>query len=302
MTLRTAALIAGAIGVLLLAFGLIADAVKPAATASPTASLDTPVVVYTPDIVALAPEGSIAVAGTGEIKAYTARPVDADAWIASVPATRVTAIVDWDTLATTAVGLRPSPSPAASASPSAQGSPGASASTAPSASASASPSASPSAAPVEPLLDVWRDSTSARASYTVAVASIPTGLTLVIESADGTNLTATSMEISRIINDTWISNVTWWGIALTAIGLVALVALVIDIRPVQSKGESWLAQRSRIGKGLGAASPGSRRARRAEGVAMPEASLDNADDDPPPPHADSGDEPANRDATREDER
>jgi len=79
--------------------------------------------------------------------------------------------------------------------------------------------------------------------------------------------------MSRTIDDDWISQVLWWGAALAAIGLIALIALFVDVRPAQSKGEEWLAGRTAVGHGRDEAAPGSRRARRQSGSAMPVATI-----------------------------
>ena len=77
----------------------------------------------------------------------------------------------------------------------------------------------------------------------------------------------------RIIDDEWISQVLWWGVALSIVGLIALIARFIDVRPAQTKGEEWLAHRSGIGSGKEDARPGSRRHRRSLGAAMPVATI-----------------------------
>lgn len=260
MSLRTTGLIAGVIGVILLIVGFIANSVRPPEAVVAHAEIDTPVVVYDPDFVTIAPDGQISVEGSGEIVAYTARPVDADAWLGEASYSLVTGLPDWEILSTRSVErVVASPSPSPSPSPS----------------ASASPSAA--AAPVEGFIaadgrssDLWRDIWTGTDRVDIPVASIPAGLTLVVMSADNSALTGTELSLTRTINDDWIAPLLWWGAALVLAGLIALVLLFIDLRPAQSRGESWMAAR-KAGAG---SKPGSRRSRRAEGATIPQASLD----------------------------
>lgn len=106
-------------------------------------------------------------------------------------------------------------------------------------------------------------------TYTVKTADVPPGLTLVVEASDGADISSASLAMPRTIDDDWINQVLWWGIGLTFVGLIALIALFIDVRPAQTKGEEWLAQRSAVGSGKQAPKPGSRRARREAGHTMP---------------------------------
>ena len=99
------------------------------------------------------------------------------------------------------------------------------------------------------------------------------GLTLVVESLGSTDVTSASLTMPRVIDDEWIDQVLWWGVALSIVGLIALIARFIDVRPAQTKGEEWLAQRSGIGSGKQDARPGSRRHRRSLGAAMPVATI-----------------------------
>ena len=295
MTLRTAALIAGALGVVLLAVGLISQAIKPAAEASPSAALTTTVAVFPPQVLALAPAGTVTVSGEGTLVAHLARTVDADAWLASREVSAdteiadwetVTGFADWDHLAVTVdrprVATTPSPSPSVSpsTSPSTNASPSPSAS--PSTSATPAPSASPSVTPTAGLAsagsqDTWRATEAANGTYSVDVSTLPAGLTLVVDSPSGVALTRAQITVSRVIDDAWITQLVWWGVGLTAVGLIALVLLFIDMRPVQSRGESWMAYRSGIGSGKREPRPGSRRARRQAGASMPVADLDQGE-------------------------
>lgn len=253
MTLRTTALIAGALGLLLFIGGLIADAVRPSEVGEPRASLDTSVVVFEPDILALSPEAILAVEGSGEIAAYIARPVDADAWLASRDVTFVTGVPVWEELAVET--QEPAPVEA-SASPSP--SPSASAAASPAASPSASASPSPEA--VAQVADIWRQTFTASGTFELPVAQVPVGNTLVVESVDGSPLSAAQLTIPRAIDDAWVTPLTWWGAVLAVIGIIALGSLLFDIRAARGRGESWAASR----RASGPARTGGRRHRREE--------------------------------------
>lgn len=282
MTLRTAGLIAGVLGLILLAVGFVANMVKPGDSATPTAQVGAAVVVIPPEVLALSPDAVLTVSGSGQLAAHTARTQDVPAWTASRTSVTITGISDWDTLSVKAgepaASVSPSPSPSASGSTSPSASAKASVSPSASASGSASPSpaasAQPSASPT-PLgsQDIWRDTAQQANTYTVNTADVPVGLALVVESLGGTDVTAASMTLPRVIDDEWISQVLWWGVALSVVGLIALIARFIDVRPAQTKGEEWLAYRSGIGSGKDEAKPGSRRHRRSQGATMPVATL-----------------------------
>lgn len=283
MTLRTAGLIAGVLGVILVAIALVAQWVKPAAEAAPSAQFSTSVVVVTPAVLALSPDAVVTIGGSGALAAHTARADDVDAWTTGRGSVTVTGLKDWDHLAVTTAqeptpGVSPSPSasPSASSSPSASPAKATSPSASPSASGSASPSASPAPSPsASPLgsQDIWRDTAQQDETYSIAAADVPVGLTLVVEALDGGDIGSASLSMPRTIDDDWMTQVLWWGIGLSALGLIALIALFVDVRPAQSKGEEWLAGRAAIGSGKEDPKPGSRRARRAAGAAMPVATI-----------------------------
>lgn len=276
MTLRTAGLIAGVLGVILLVVGFVANQVKPAAIGSPSASLDATVLVVPPEVLAISPDAVLTVSTNGAYATHTARGQDVDAWTEGRGAITLSGIDDWDHLSyesaplATSPSASPSPSTSASASASASSSP--SASPSPSSSASASPTASPSPS-VGPTpmgsQDIWRETAQSDATYTIDTATVPAGLTLVVEGLGDTKVTKASITIPRTIDDDWITQILWWGAGLAALGLIALIALFIDVRPAQTKGEEWLAYRSGIGSGKEEAKPGSRRARRQAGAAIP---------------------------------
>ncbi|WP_430868621.1 hypothetical protein [Demequina aurantiaca] len=284
MSLRTTGLIAGVIGVILLIVGFVADSVRPPEDVVAHADVDTAVVVYQPDFLTISPEGDLSVQGEGGIVAYTARPVDAEAWLATVDYTEVTSLPDWQVLGTRDVTVpAPTPSPAPSGSASASASPSPSETAEPSASPSPSVSPSPVAVPTEtdPFVsaegrttDIWREGFTGTDTLSIAIASVPAGQTLVVMSTDGAALTGTDVSLTRVVNDDWITPLLWWGAILVLAGLVALVVLFIDLRPAQSRGESWMASRKSGNKDD--AESGSRRSRRAAGAVIPTASLDDA--------------------------
>ncbi|MFO7244441.1 MAG: hypothetical protein DIU73_006115, partial [Actinomycetes bacterium] len=63
MTLRTSALVAGVLGLVLLVVGLIADSRRPDADVVASHRIDTPVAVLAPEIVGYEPLRRIAVEG-----------------------------------------------------------------------------------------------------------------------------------------------------------------------------------------------------------------------------------------------
>ena len=280
MTLRTAGLIAGVIGVILLLVAGVAQLVKPAPEANPTTNVSATVVVVPPEVIALSPDGDFTFTGTGTMASHTARTQDVSAWTASRTFVTVTGLTDWEILSTTTVEPSPSPSPSASGSPSPSASPtkapaktpapSPSASASPSGTASGSPSPTPTVAPT-PLgsQDIWRETESKSATFKVAAASVPVGLSLVVESLGDGTVDSVSLHLPRTVDDAWISQVMWWGIGLALLGLIALIALFIDVRPAQSKGEEWLASRAAVGSGKKEPKPGSRREKRAAGAAIP---------------------------------
>ncbi|WP_152650489.1 hypothetical protein [Demequina aurantiaca] len=299
MSLRTTGLIAGVIGVILLIVGFVADSVRPPEDVVAHADVSTSVVVVQSDFLTISPEGTLSIEGDGDIVAYTARPADAEAWLAEVDYTEVNSLPDWEALGTRDVAVpspTPSPEPSSSASASASAaaeddakeespSPSPSPEEKESSSASPSPSASPEPAIVpteaDPFIategrstDLWRNSFIATNRLDIAVDSVPTGLTLVVMTEDGSALTGTDLSLTRVVNDDWITPLLWWGAVLVVVGLIALVVLFIDLRPAQARGESWMASRSADKKGI--EKDGSRRSRRAAGAAIPQASLDDA--------------------------
>ncbi|MDN4474823.1 hypothetical protein QQX09_03015 [Demequina sp. SYSU T00192] len=298
MTLRTTALIAGALGLLLLIGGLIADAMRPASFGTPSAAVDTPVLLIGPAMVAMAPGGSITVEADGELVVYAGRTEDAEDWAATRDATVLTGVPTWEELSTEpfvadeAATAEPSASPDASASatdePSAEAS--ASASTEPEASASASPEPSASAEEA-PIADIWRASWDGDGSLTLDVDDLSEsylGLTLVVEAADGGSLTEVTMTIDRVVNDGWVTPLKWWGGALAVAGLIALVSLLVDHRNAGSKVETAVAGR----KATPPATPGGRRERRETATATGGIPVVDAEADPTTGEVPRTDEPS----------
>lgn len=269
MSLRTTALVAGVIGVLLLVTGLVADAQRPPREVTPDAAVNTAVVVYEPAMLAFAGDNRIGVSGDGPILGLTARPADAEAWLADHTVTYVTEMLDWETLATTsAEPVAPSPSASPSASPSDEPSPS------PSASDGADEEeAEPVDIVAETSQDHWRDEFRGTDRLSIKASDVVPGEVLVIVSTEDTPLTATDLTQTRDVQDGWITPLIWWGAFLTLVGVVALVLRFIDFRPAQAKGEEWINKRQRVSDGDEPA-PGSRRARREAGEHLPEASLD----------------------------
>lgn len=290
MTLRTTAIIAGALGLLMLITGWVSGALRAdrdvVATASPNASI----VVVGPDVLALAGLERIVVTGEGDLEAHTTRPADLEVWLESRDAIAMTGFETWEELGTVdAAALDLSPAPA-SASPSASASatPSASASPAASASASASPSATaqPTASPApsegategeQPVVvnygagDIWRESYAGVDRLAVTGTKIAVGEALVLFTADGSELTSVEFYAERNVNDAWIAPLTWIGAALAALGVFAFLSGVIDTRPVQERFERFM--RSRRGLSDSGPRPGSRRERRIAGATLPEVSI-----------------------------
>jgi hypothetical protein len=121
--------------------------------------------------------------------------------------------------------------------------------------------------------DIWRTTNQEADTYTVKTAEVPVGLTLVVESLGGQGIDTAALTMQRAVDDKWIGQVLWWGVVLSIIGLIALIARFVDVRPAQTRGEEWLAQRSGVGAGKQEAKPGSRRHRRSQGATMPVAEI-----------------------------
>lgn len=287
MTLRTTAIIAGVLGLVMFLTGVIASAVRDEREVVTQQSLDTPVVVLGPEVLALPGIERIAINGSGALDANTARPVDAEAWLKRHSATHVLGYVDWDELATrtgtriTTPSVSPSPSPSPSADAEA-----ADAATADDAAATAStddaasPSPAPSAETVEETYDygsndLWRHSWRGESRVVVTGSTIAAGETLVVFDETGDNLESVEFYAVRDVNDEWISPMMWVGGALALLGVVAALSGLIDIRPVQARIETW--QRKRSGVAATPPRPGSRRERRLAGSTLPEVLLDDTD-------------------------
>ncbi|MDN4471783.1 hypothetical protein [Demequina zhanjiangensis] len=267
MRLRTTALIAGLFGVIALIVGLVAQQQRPETTVTVGAPVGTAAVIVPADMLAFAgTDGRYAVDGAGTLLAFSALPGDLEAWASSREVTYVTGMPTWESLTTTVQEPEPDPSASPSASPEEESSP------------SPSPSVSADAGPqFESLLagsaDLWRQSWTGTDRLSVGGANVEPGLELMLTSEDGSPLTGVDLTLSRDVNDAWVAPLIVWGGILTAIGVIALVLLLIDVRPVQARAEEWMAHRQRIGTGDAGPKPGSRRARRLEGAAVPEAEL-----------------------------
>ena len=277
MTLRTTAIIAGALGLLMLIAGLIAQAVRPEHAVVTQATLGTPVVVLGPEVLALEELQRLAVTADGGIEAHSARPVDAEAWLGEHSATFITGYASWDELTTrTASRIVPeSPSPSPSASPPAE--------------VAATPGPSPSPSPdavaddaEEEVFDygspdVWRQNWAGEGRVSVAMSAISPGEYFVVHSVDSSDLGVLEISAERQVNDAWISPLMWIGTALAVLGVLAVLSGIIDVRPLQERVESWTTKRSRIAAGE-EARPGSRRERRLAGSTLPEVDLEEKGD------------------------
>ena len=272
MTLRTTAIIAGVLGLVMFLTGAIASAVRDEREVVTQQSLDTPVVVLGPEVLALPGIERIAINGTGALDANTARPVDAEAWLKRYSATYVLGYVDWDELATrtgtriTTPSVVPSPSPAADADTADE-------TTSPSPSPSPAPGAQDTETPYDyGSNDVWRHSWRGESRVVVTGATIAQGETLVVLDESGDNLESVEFYAVRDVNDEWISPMMWVGGALALLGVVAALSGLFDIRPIQARIETW--QRKRSGVAATPPRPGSRRERRLAGSTLPEVLLD----------------------------
>lgn len=271
MTARTSALFAGLLGVILLAVGLIADAQRPETTVQATVTPDAAIVAIPADILALEGAERLAFEAEGAIAAHTVRPVDADAWLARRTVVYVTGLPTWEELSTRkAEFITPAPSPSPSPSPS----------PAPDGEAAAETTEPEQAAEsaddvVVTSEDHWRHTYKGQGRLSVSIASIGAGHDLVIESLDGSPLTLVELTLEREVNDGWITPLIWWATALTIAGAIALFFTLVDTRPLQRKVEEWIVSRGKRGA-ADAPRPGSRRARRLAGAAIPEASLEHA--------------------------
>lgn len=276
MTLRTTAIIAGALGLLMVVAGLIAQAVRPAHAVVTEETLATPVVVLGPEVLALPEVRRLAVTADGDVEAHTARPVDAEAWLVRHSATYITGYATWEEFTTRTasriVGDTASSSPEATADATSA--------------ADASPSPSPDASEVAPAEesfddgsdDIWRHTWTGQGRVSLAVASISPGEYLVVTSTDGADLGSLEISADRQVNDAWISPLIWIGIALAVVGLLAVLSAIIDVRPLQERVESWTSRRSRTASGE-EAKAGSRRERRLAGSTLPDTHLEHKGDD-----------------------
>lgn len=287
MSLRTTALIAGVIGALLLAAGLIANAQRPPTDVRAVAEVDTPIVVYEPEMLAFVGESRMGFTADGPIEAVSARPADAAAWLESRDATRVIGLPDWQTLAISTEPLPVAQAPATSPQPTASPDPTAS----PEATPTGSPSASPSAAtdgsdetaeiPTETTdlltsssTDHWREHWRGEGRLALQGSVVPPGEILVVVSTNGSAITQVDLALTREVDDGWITPLIWWGAFLLTAGVIAFVLRLVDLRPVQARSEEWRAKRQRATEPDPEPEPGTRRARRAAGEVLPEPKLD----------------------------
>lgn len=280
MTLRTTAIIAGVLGLLMLIAGLVANSSRPDQQVSTLATIDTPAVVVQPEVVALQGLERISVTGEGHISAYSARPADAAAWLKHHSATYVNGYDGWDALATRTESrlAAPTPGPAPSGSPSPSAAP---------ATQAASPSPEPTAGAQAPgdeaaesaaygSTDDFRSAWKGVDRVSLFVSAIAPGDVLVVYAADGGNLGGVEFSAVRQVNDGWIDPLIWIGAALALLGAVAALSGLIDTRPIQERAEGWLRGRSKRGV-EDSVRPGSRRERRLAGSAVADVALEETD-------------------------
>jgi hypothetical protein len=256
--------------------GLVANGARPDPEVVTKASVNTPVVVVGPEVIALQGLEQIAVNAKGGIEAHTARAVDAASWLKRHSATYVTGYAGWNGLATRTESRVVPPSPSSSASPSPSAAPTASPATSP----SPAPTASATAQPVDTKAtadygstDDWRSSWRGVNRVSLAAGSVAPGEVLVVYTADGSNVGSVEFSAVRQVNDGWINPLIWIGGVLALLGAVAALSGLIDTRPVQERAESWLRGRSKIGSEK-SVRPGSRRERRLAGSSLPDVVLD----------------------------
>ncbi len=275
MTLRTTAVIAGALGLLMLIAGLMSQAVRPPHAVVTEARLDTPVVVIGPEVLALPELGRLSVTADGGVEAHTARPADAEAWLADHSATYITGYASWEEFTTRTASRIVAESPSPSPSPSAVATPAAGTSPSP------SPSPTPEATEADSADqafdygsgDLWRHNWAGMDRVSVAATAAMPGEYLVVNSLDGSNLGTIEVSATRQVNDGWISPLVWIGAALTLLGLLAVLSAIVDVRPIQERVESWTTKRSRIATDEDP-KPGSRRERRLAGSTIPDVDLE----------------------------
>lgn len=281
MTLRTTAVIAGVLGLLMLVAGLIADAARADREVVTQQTLDTPVVVLGPEVLALPGLERIAVNADGGIEAHAARPVDADAWLKHHSATYVLGYSSWDSFAVrsetrlTVPSASPSPSPSASASAETAASPE------PTTEPAAEPAAEDESASEEQAADygspdLWRHTWRGENRVAITGGTLAPGESLVVFTESGEPIGSIEVYAQREVNDGWIAPLVWVGGALALLGVVALISGLVDIRPLQARLEAW--SRKRSGVGAAPPRPGSRRERRLAGSTLPEVSLEEPHD------------------------
>ena len=271
MTLRTTAIIAGVIGLLMLIAGVVANESRPTSEVLTTGALETPVIVVGPEVMALEGLSRITVTADGAVEAHSARSVDAAAWLKRHSATYVVGYAGWDALATRTQSrfVAPSATPSPSPSPSESASP----------EATVEPTEAPAAAEGDVELaadngsaDDWRASWRGLDRVSIAVDAVASGETFVVFSADGSDLKNVEFTATRQVNDGWINPLIWIGSALAALGALAALSGLIDTRPVQARVEAWTRARARAGADADVP-PGSRRERRLAGSTVPPSSL-----------------------------
>ncbi len=191
-------------GLVLLVLGIVAGAaggvglyVKPEAHVVVPADLSASVLVIPPEVVALAGDHTFRVEGSGFVDVRTARPTDAEAWLAYMDAELLNGIDTWEQLNVTE---RPATS-----------------------SASAVPSD-----------DVWRSSQSSPAAAEFTGASVDPGATVVVVASEGAQLSKVTLDFDREVGFGWVIPALSGGALLAAAGIVLLVIRFLEARPTSA--------------------------------------------------------------------
>lgn len=248
MRLRTSVLIAGALGVVMLVVGLVAQSNRLEQYAHPSTDVQTSIVVVSPELLAVDSQARFAVESTNGAHAYAARPVDVVAWVGASSVTYVTDIGSWESLTTrTAERVQPpaselTPSPGTPVTPV----PSVSPSSLPTPSPTTSPTPSPSPTPGsvdddietwDTSSDLWRQQWSGHPRLSILAGDVTPGLSLIYVSADGSPLSSIEMRLERPTRDEWIGPVTLWGLVLTFMGALTLIYLLLVSSPLQAVAE-----------------------------------------------------------------
>jgi len=219
----------------MLVAGVIGQALRPETEVAPSAQIGTTVAFVPAEVLAYAPDGHLVIDASSEIAVHAGRQSDADAWLGGHTTTVVGEMTEWTTLTTTVAKRDTEASDATGTSG-----------------------------------DIWRQSWEGAAPMTLSVAEVPPGLGLVVQAAGGGVIDTIELRFEREVNDGWISPMLVAGTVLTAIGLLAAIFRLVDIRPLQERMETRRAEKARTRKAKDDAHDlaGTRRSRRLKGDGM----------------------------------